>query len=731
MRVVSVRVLSIIGLCSFIAGCSGWCRSDSSASQSPGDTSRTAPPANVEAPASAERLPSGPWTDLAKRLVGAPDLATAVAVTREVLARGGVATFDGTATLVDVTMPASALRVSPLETVHMAMEARRRVTASRLTAAELAQMLEAFGFPFPDAREGGGTAVREGAGRVKPADEERLRRDEEAARQAAREAARRAAASLEQQIAQETAASRARVEAAQLRVREATEVWQKARQAVGKTPPAERAEAEARVAQAWDARGAAIKELDAIRQAEYEGERERRTRANRLSEEAYRVEALQRRIGSDFANGERLMQMLGTWVSNAAANPGDPRNFTPLFLAEMARLQDPPVDLLGTPLSRVGRGDGAPVDLRGGPRAGRLRLTLLEIQLMAAAFLRPGARASASLDALPFAPLARPAVLRASYASSAQNTPCSDLMKQVEELGKVIGGDLGGAGTAGVVGSAAGDALDKLIESGVGEAAAESLGKVMDAFGLVAKIGKLVSFYGDTQVSVTPEPMSIHKPLGNNEYVAFTATAGVSDKDLEDYERAVKDLSQADRATRDCLEAAGMPRMSNIGDLAKETEGWLIEWKIVEGSPPHAYFSVDTNDFAISGTRQAMRLQRSGASSATAVFVVDILPEQAHNGEVVRAYVTARASVDAATAPSIGSILGPLSGVLGLVEALVELGTGWFQYMNQPKAYGTVEVEYHCPKPTILYESNKPIGDGGGGDGPDDCVIAAKQRRAR
>lgn len=730
MHVVPVRVLCIIALCSFIAACSGSCRGESPAQQSLAAAPGT-PPANVEAPAGAERLPNGPWTDLAKRLVEARDLDTAVAVTREVLARGGVAAVDGSRELVHVTRPASALRMSPLETVHMAMEARRRVTASRLTVAELAQMLEAFGFPFPDAREDGGNASREGAGQVNPAEEERLRQAAEEGRQAERAAERRAAGAVSQQIEREAAESRARVDAAQQRVREATDAWQKARQAVGKTPPAEREAAQARVTEAWEARAATIKELDGIRLAEREGERERRTRENRLREEAYRIESIQRHIGSDYVNGERLMEMLGTWVKNAAANPGDPRNFTPLFLAEMARLQDPPVDLLGTPMSRIGRGDGPPVDLRGGPRSGRLRLTLLEIQLIAAAFLRPDARASAAHDDLPFTLPPRPAVLQAAYMAAGQATPCSDLMKQVEELGKSVAGDLGGAGATGVVGSAAGDALDRLIQAGIGEAAAESLGKVMNAFGLVAKIGKLVSFYGDTQVSVTPEPMFIHKPLGNNEYVAFTATAGVSDKDLEDYERALKEVSQTDRATRDCLEAAGMPRMSNVGDLAREAEEWLVEWKLVEGAPPHAYFSIDTNDFVIVGTRQATRLKRSGASSASAIFVVDILPEEKHSGEIVRAYVTARASVDAATMPSIGTILNPLTGVLGLVDSLVELGTGWFQYMNQPKAYGTIEVEYHCPKPTTFHEGGKSVGDGGGGDGKDDCVIAANDRGRR
>jgi hypothetical protein len=731
VRVIPVRILVFTTLFStIIAGCSGSGESESPARQ----TATTRPEsastrtASAQTPLTVERIPNGPWTDLARRLVESKNIETAVNVTREVLARGGVATFDGDRVLVNVTMPAAAFQVSPLETVHMAMEARRRHTASRLTAAELAQMLEGFGFPFPGARADGGNASHEPRGKVAPADEEKMRQAELAERKSAREAGGSADAAMEQAIEQERQASPERVDAAQRRITELTDAWQKARQAVRKAPAGERSAAEARVKEAWDARTAAIQELGRVRKADSEAEDDRRTRVSRARDEAYRLERIQSHIGSDFANGERLMEMLAAWVRNAAANPNDPRNFTPLFLAEMARLQDPPVDLLGSRFTRTGRGDGAPVDLRGGPRSGQLRLTLLEIQLMAAVFLRVPS-ASASLAHNPW--MGRPDVLRASYIPAVQDGPCSDFMKSVEELGKKIAGDLGGAGASGVVGDAAGDALDKTIESGIGEAAAEALGKVMDAFGLVAKIAKLVSFYGDTQVSVVPEPRSIHKPLGNNEYVAFTATAGVSDEDLAEYERAVKTLSEADRATRDCLEVAGMPRLSNLSDLAKEAEEWLVDWKLVEGSPPHAYFSRRTNEseFYVKGTRQAMKLKRTGAGSASAMLVVDILPEEKHTGTVVRAHVTARASVDAAGMPSIGTILNPLTGVLGLVESLVELGAGWFQYMNQPKAYGTIEVEYHCPKPTIFYETGKPVADGGGGDGPNDCVIAGDRRK--
>jgi len=90
--------------------------------------------------------------------------------------------------------------------------------------------------------------------------------------------------------------------------------------------------------------------------------------------------------------------------------------------------------------------------------------------------------------------------------------------------------------------------------------------------------------------------------------------------------------------------------------------------------------------------------------------------------KIVRAYVTAQASLDAATMPSLGTLINALKRGLGAVDAVVELCVGWYQYMNMPKAYATVEVEYHCPRPTTLVRANNPIADGGG-DGPSDCLV--------
>jgi hypothetical protein len=83
--------------------------------------------------------------------------------------------------------------------------------------------------------------------------------------------------------------------------------------------------------------------------------------------------------------------------------------------------------------------------------------------------------------------------------------------------------------------------------------------------------------------------------------------------------------------------------------------------------------------------------------------------------------------------PSLSTFVNPIKGILGLIDSLVELGVGWFMYMNMPKAYGTIEVEYHCPNPSTLRPptAGQPVADGGAGDGPNECVIAAQRETSR
>ena len=651
-------------------------------------------------------LPTGPWTDLARRLIESKDANTAVAVTREILARGGIATADGDRVLRQPIGPAASFDDSPLETVRLAREAQRRPTAGRMSVAEYAQMLETFGWRFKnaDADRGASPPPRGQLGEDLQA---AVREDRSSTNRRERDAAR---AETGDEDAERQAAMDRDAELVK-QIQDATLAWQQARQAAARAPAGEKAAADARVAEAMATRNRLIEDRNAAQRQASADREARRERTRMEGELETRMNAAMRRIGQDVSAGEQLMEMFALWVQAAAQNPDDPRSFTPLFLAEMARLQDPPVDLAGSRYRRPGRGAGAPVDLRGAARSQQLRLTLLEMQLIAAAFHRGPAVSRAAFRG-------GPDVVRASMTAASQD-PCSAIKEKLEKLAGKDVAEL--AGTS--VSELAGQGLDKAVGAAMSEAGASAFGSAMAALGMAVKIGKLVSFYDNHRITVTPEPHSTHKPPEGAPLVSYTATAGISEEDWKDLENAMKgEDARSDRAMRDCLNQLGMPTAPDLSDLAKEAENWLVEWRLTEGSPPHAWISLANNNFYLPG-RLAMKLARSGPYSASAKLTVDILPESNPSGKIVRTYVTAQASLDAAGMPSLGTLLNAMKGALGLADALLELCVGWYQVMNMPKAYGTVEVEYHCPKPTTLVRTNNPIADGGGDEGPQDCLV--------
>lgn len=666
-------------------------------------------------PAAATPLPESAATTLAQRLVAAADLETAVAITREVLARGGVASVDGDRVLVEPIGPAAPFRATPLETLHLAIEARRRPQAGRLTAAEFAQMLEGFGWPFPDARpEQRADRPFEGA---LPEEFEQLARHERDAREAAERDARQgqeAAVDAERQ-----AASR-RDGALIEQLQEATLAWQKARQAASKAAAADKPAAQARVDAAWAARNALIAQRGAAQRQAGNAQRGIRERARHQEQAAQREREVAARIGPDYAAGEQLMEMLAVWVREAARDPEDPRNFTPLFLAEMARLQDPPVDLAGSRFKRPGRGPGAPVDLRGPPRSEQLRFTLLELQLIAAAFHRRTPDGAWTRTASRFADLLVPP------ARADAMTPCSDFRKELrQDLG-----DVAGETTVVAASELLGDALGAAVDVGPdGAANSEALGRMMGSLGIAAKIFKLVAFYADTQVSVQGSPDPTHKPPFGSFAIGYTATAGVSEDALKEYERLNSDKDT--RVQRDCYATLGLPTLANIAELAAEAENWVVEWRLVEGAPRHAriadhrFNKFKPGHIGVLG----MQLKRTSPHAASTRLAVELFREGEHQGTLVRTYVTAKASVNAAGTPSLGTWTNAMKGGLGLADALVELAAGWTQSMIKPKAYATVEVQYHCPKPATLHNVANAVADGEVGEAPDSCLLEAEREK--
>lgn len=89
--------------------------------------------------------------------------------------------------------------------------------------------------------------------------------------------------------------------------------------------------------------------------------------------------------------------------------------------------------------------------------------------------------------------------------------------------------------------------------------------------------------------------------------------------------------------------------------------------------------------------------------------------------------MVAKASVDASSVPSLGTLINALRGVFGdalaLSDVLVELAAGWFQSMVMPKAYATLHLDYHCGYPyTSVPTEGPPVADGGG-TGEGECLV--------
>jgi hypothetical protein len=676
-------------------------------------------------------LPTGPWTRLAQQITESRNLPAAVEATREALARGGIATRDGARLVTDPVGPAAPSYATPGETVRLALEARHRRSAGRMTAAELAQMLAGFGWPFKSTGRTSDQAASEPKGTVEMTDSaRRAMRDETSApdpEAGADEAERQAA----------LAASDAKTEATGKTFEAAVKTNAELARAAALAPAAEKEAAKARAAEALAARKAAFEAMrDA--QAEHNKLLNEQRQAQRQEGEAGQAaweksrhdDEIRRRIGPNYAAGEQVVNLMAAWIGEAAKNPEDPRSFTPLFIAEMAKRQDPPMDIAAGQHIRMGWLGAPPIDLAGAPQSQQLRFTLLELQLFAAAFQR-GAPARVGNTGTVDRPTGRStlsavSIVLAGYGRTPQD-PCTELKQSLGALGSAqVEGEVGGAAASDLLGRALGQA----VQHATSEGTAAAFGQAMSAVGTVSKIWKLVAFYSDEQVSVSVSPTGTHKPPQGKNLVTFTATAGVSKEDWEEYQRVMggETGSAADRAVRDCLSAAGLPTLTNAGEIAKDAENWKVEWRLVEGSPPHAYISLANNDFYLMG-RLAMKLKRDGPYSASAKLVVDILPESQRNhpGELVGDYVVAKASVDASSVPSLGTLISAFRGVFGdalaLSDVLVELAAGWFQSMVMPKAFATLHLDYHCGHPyTSVPTEGPPVADGGGTD-EGECLV--------
>ncbi len=388
--------------------------------------------------------------------------------------------------------------------------------------------------------------------------------------------------------------------------------------------------------------------------------------------------------GSD--PGLQLVQFLSIWVTEAQQDPENPHSFTPLFLAEMAKRQDPPVDLAA--------GSYSPEELR---------LTMLELQLFTAAFERAAVVKTARV------PVSQGGGWLLVRVAHAQADPCSQFKDWLSSTyGDVTKALAEGANIA------LGEGVGKGLEKGVSSLGlnSETFGQGLSVLAIIARIYKLIILYSNIQVEVVVESQNpTHKPGPNeaDKMAAFTARAGISQKDWEAYQQAFTS-SDFVRALRDCAGVAGLPTLADIGDIAKEAATWRVEWLCVEGCPEHATPQINPDEFRHLGQLEMDLEQDPDAPyNASATIFFDITSEKApgHTGPEKRGNVKVRAEVETSSPPTVSSLVNaikggqaaaaasPIGAILALADALTEVAGGWFQEMVQPKNYATLVVTYH------------------------------------
>ncbi len=136
-------ILIALALLLLISGCG----TDSTSPSNP--KQRLAPAARPAQQQAIARQPRNETVErLASKLRAEAGFSSNLSAVREALALGGIATWDGKQTITPAAAPAASSLAIPEETVALALEARHRATAGRLTLAQLGEMLRDLGWPF-------------------------------------------------------------------------------------------------------------------------------------------------------------------------------------------------------------------------------------------------------------------------------------------------------------------------------------------------------------------------------------------------------------------------------------------------------------------------------------------------------------------------------------------------------------------------------------------------------
>lgn len=383
--------------------------------------------------------------------------------------------------------------------------------------------------------------------------------------------------------------------------------------------------------------------------------------------------------------GEQLMQLIAGWVRAARLAPEDSLNFTPLFLADMARRQVPQADLASDSTD-----------------PGAVRLGLLEMQLISAALTR-GLGSPVRTGLLEGVP-----VFNASYGARAVGAPCDDTKKWG---GETVEGSL----TTVFGGWGVGQALEMALEgAGISQSNVGTITKALDAVAAGMKVVKLGALYGSITLEVDhayQEP--VHRPRpGEEKYATVTARAGIDPAEFKEYQESLKSAELA-TGLRDCLDVLGLPTWSDLAEAGADAEFWRIKWMLGKGAPKHGMHTDNPrrNTWLAAGHR-IMGMKRTGPNASEATYNFLLTPETTpgHPGnDIFKGEVEVIAELNTSKPPGVGTITDAMMGAMGLVKALADVGVGWFQEMVTPESYIMVPVVYHERGISILIEDENHI----------------------
>jgi hypothetical protein len=369
--------------------------------------------------------------------------------------------------------------------------------------------------------------------------------------------------------------------------------------------------------------------------------------------------------------GRQMVKLLAEWVRQARRHPRDPQSFTPLFLAAMAKRQEPGVN--------VAKGRYAPGDLR---------LTLLEAELLSAAMLR-------------FETPPRPA--RAYASQSNPDKACTDFKKYLEESDPLFGrgANFGTEYTAGkildrVLGLAtiSGRNVRTLNDARIGKLLSERGGRISGPASIVLRIQKLFAFYSSVKLSVVPRQPAVTAHETATVHEQFGALAGFGADDLAAYKSELDKIDErsllGQRAVRDCFAALGLPLFTNVDDLAGELDSYRVDWSFQQLRARTARVNVaSTRSLGFDYPRA--KLQRVSDHEARAVLAVDILPGPAGKRSTA---IGVCADLDSSQAPSIKTFVAAAEGGLGILDPVSELAAGWIQAIAPPTTCTAMDVHY-------------------------------------